>query len=164
MKLKNYALMAEIVGAVGVILSLVFVGIQVKDNSDILAAQAVFDLRESNSLMVRDLISNPELSEVIFRGHLDYESLTDAEIPRYDLWVGEVLTRRMTAWKYAEEGLLEAEEIRTWQASTCTILALPGVRTIWERGDDSWIRADFRVAVDRDCSEGTWDVPSYFRE
>ena len=162
MKLKKYALMAEIVGAAGVILSLVFVGIQVKDNSNILAAQAVFDLRESNSLMVRDLVTNRELGELIYRGHLDYESLTDEEIPRYTLWVGEVLTRRVTAWKYAEEGLLEAEEIKVWQDHTCQFLALQGPSIIWERHDG--FRADFRASVDRYCSEGTWSVPTPLRE
>ena len=163
MKLKNYALMAEIVGAVGIVLSLVFVGIQIKDNSDILAAQSVFDLRESNSLMVRDLITNRDLLEVITRGHLDYESLTDEEIPRYTLWVGEVLTRRMTAWKYAEEGLLEAEEIEAWQNHTCQFLALPGPSRIWEKGG-AWVRADFRASVEQVCSEGTWDVPIPLRK
>ena len=90
MKLQNYALIAEIVGAVGIVLSLVFVGIQIRDNSDILAAQAVFDLRESNSLMVRDLITDHEFSDVIRRGHVDYELLTDLDKWRYEIWVFEV--------------------------------------------------------------------------
>ena len=163
MKLKNYALMAEIVGAAGVILSLVFVGIQIKGNSDILAAQVVFDLRESNSLMVRDLVTNPELGELVYRGHLDYESLTDEEIPRYTLWVGEVLTRRLTAWKYAEEGLLEAEEIEVWQNHTCQFLTLPGPSKVWSQ-DGAWFRPDFRASVDQYCSKRTWDVPPALRK
>jgi len=164
MRLQNYALMAEIVGAVGVVLSLIFVGIQLKGNSDILAAQAVFDLRESNSLMVRDLISDPEFSDVIYRGYDDYELLTDLEKWRFEFWVTEVLTHRMTAWKYAEEGLLDAEEIETWQTSTCSILALPSARMVWEKGDDTWIRADFRASVERNCSEANWNVPAPFRQ
>ena len=164
MKLKNYALMAEIVGAFGIVLSLVFVGIQIKDNSDILAAQAVFDLRESNSLMVRDLITDHEFSDVILRGHNDYELLTDHEKIRYAVWVNEVLTHRMTAWKYAEKGLLDAEEIESWQNHTCQFLALPGPRMIWERPEEAWIRADFRASVERNCSEGTSVVPTPFRQ
>ena len=123
MKLKNYALMAEIVGGVGIVLSLVFVGFQIKGNSDLLSAQAVFDLRESNSLMSRDLVTNPELSEIVYRGDIDYESLAGVERWRYDFWVVEVLTHRMTAWKYGQEGLLDPEEIETWQKSTCLYLA-----------------------------------------
>ena len=162
MKLENYALMAEIVGGIGVVLSLIFVGVQVKGNADILEAQAVFDLRESNSLMVRDLIANAELSEMIYRGYDDYESLSDLEKWRFEFWVFEVLTHRMTAWKYAEEGLLDSEEIETWQNSTCSFLALPSVRIIWEK-QDTWLRADFRAFVEQLCSITTAIVPSPFR-
>lgn len=158
MKLQSYALIAEIVGAVGVVLSLVFVGIQLKDNTDILAAQAVFDLRESNSLMVRDLISDPEFSDVIYRGYYDYESLSELENWRFAFWVTEVLTHRMTAWKYEVEGLLDAEEIETWQNSTCGFLALRRARMVWDRGGP-WLRADFRASVEQTCSLTTTTVP-----
>jgi len=150
MKLKNYALMAEIVGGVGIVLSLVFVGFQIKGNSDLLSAQAVFDLRESNSLMSRDLVTNPELSEIVYRGDIDYESLAGVERWRYDFWVVEVLTHRMTAWKYGQEGLLDPEEIETWQKSTCLYLTDPGVRKVWEQ-EETWFRADFRAYVERSC-------------
>ena len=150
MKLKDYALMAEIVGGVGIVLSLVFVGFQIKGNSDLLAAQAVFDLRESNSLMARDLVTNTELSEMAYRGYNDYESLAGVERWRFDFWVIEVLTHRMTAWKYGQEGLLDPEEIETWQNSTCLYLANPGVRKVWEQ-DETWFRADFRAYVERSC-------------
>ncbi len=151
MKLKNYALMAEIAGGVAVILSLVFVGFQIKGSSDLLAAQAVFDLRESNSLMSRDLVTNAELSEMAYRGYNDYASLDGVEKWRFDFWVVEVLTHRMTAWKYGEEGLLDPEEMETWQSSTCSYLAkYPGARKVWEQ-DETWFRADFRAHVEQRC-------------
>ena len=150
MKLEKYALLAEIVGGAGVIVSLVFVGLQLKGNSDLLAAEAVFDLRDSNSFMSRDMITDSEFAEIVYRGYSDYESLTDIEKWRFEFWVEEVLTHRMTAWKYAEEGLLDAEEVETWQRSTCAYLANPGVRQFWSQ-DRTWLRVDFREYIDRLC-------------
>ena len=151
MKLQKYAFLAEIVGAVGIVVSLVFVGFQLKGNSDLLAAQAVFDLRDSNSFMSRDMVTNPEFAEIVYRGNYDDdESLTAVEKWRFDFWVEEVLTHRMTAWKYAEEGLLDPEEIESWQSVTCAYVAIPGVRKVWDRGG-TWLRADFRVYVERSC-------------
>ena len=150
-KLRKAALVAEIVGGAGVILSLVFVGVQLKGNADLLAAQAVFDLRESNSLMVRDLIGNPELADMLYRGYADRASLSEVERWRFDFWVNEVLTHRMTAWRYAEEELLDPEEIDSWQASTCLFLSeYEGAREVWDMGG-SWIRSDFRQHVDETC-------------
>ena len=149
--LRKAALVAEIVGGAGVILSLVFVGFQVKGNADLLAAQAVFDLRESNSLMARDLIADPELALLISRGYADRASLSDIETWRFDFWVTEVLTHRMTAWKYAEEELLDPEEIDSWETSTCSYLSrYEGARIVWDQGG-SWIRADFRRHVEETC-------------
>ncbi len=149
--LRKAALVAEIAGGAGVILSLVFVGFQVKDNADLLAAQAVFDLRESNSLMARDLIADPELADLIYRGYADRASLSDVEVWRFDFWVNEVLTHRMTAWKYAEEGLLDSEEIDSWESSTCFILSEhEGARIVWDQGG-SWIRSDFRRHIEETC-------------
>ena len=75
-RIEEVALIAEIVGGVGGILSLVFVGVQLRGNAAVLEARAVFELRESNSLMSRDLVSNTELSDMLYRGYNDYESLT----------------------------------------------------------------------------------------
>ena len=57
----------------------------------------------------------------------------------------------MTAWKYAEQGLLDPEEVETWQRSTCAYLANPGPRMVWEQ-DRPWIRDDFRAYVEQACS------------
>jgi len=152
MNLKKYALMAEIIGAGGVIVSLLFVGVQIKGNSDLLAAQTVLDLRDSNSIMSRDMITNSEFAEIVYQGtNIGFEALDDMQKWRFEFWVEEVLTHRMTAWKYAEQGLLDPEEVETWQRSTCAYLENPGPRAVWEQ-DRPWIRDDFREYVEQTCS------------
>lgn len=162
MNVRKAALIAEIIGGIGVIVSLLFLAFQVKSNSAVLAAQAVLQLRESNSLMARDLITDDELADVVYRGYEDYEALSDFERWRFEFWVTEVLTHRMTAWKYAQQGLLDPEEVQTWQASTCGLLALPSARLVWDK-HDPWIRPDFRADVERVCSQIDAIVPAPFR-
>ena len=149
-RIQEAALVAEVVGALGVVLSLVFVGIQLKGNSTLLEAQAVFELRESNSLMSRDMIGNDVLAELVYRGHDDYDSLTDFERWRYRFWVDEVLTHRMTAWKYSDQELLDAAEMESWRDATCDFVVLPGPRRVWGEGGP-WLRTDFREYVERTC-------------
>ena len=149
-RIQETALIAEIVGGVAVILSLVFVGVQVRRNAAVLGAEAVFEGRDANSKMSRDMLTNPEFSDIVFRGHNDYTSLTDLEKMRYGFWVEEVLTHRMTAWNYAEQGLLDEEEVESWQSATCVFLQYPGARIVWDQGEP-WFRADFRAAVERIC-------------
>ena len=150
-RLQEYALIAEIVGGAAVVVSLVFVGIQLRANANVLEAQAVFDLREANGSLVRDLTGNRELSEVLYRGYNDYASLSDLERWRFGLWVNEVLRIRLLAWEYGQRGLLEEEEFESWQTVTCDYLsAYPGARAVWDAGG-AYLRSDFRRQVQERC-------------
>jgi len=151
--IQKAALLAEVIGGIGVILSLIFVRIQLKGNSTVLEAQAVFDLREANGALVRDLVGNPELSGLMYRGYSDRNSLTEEERWRFDLWVNEVLRIRLMAWKYAEQGLLDAEEAGSWRDVTCEYLhSYLGARQVWE-GGGAYLRSDFRERVNTWCFE-----------
>jgi hypothetical protein len=153
-RIQNAALVAEIVGGIGVILSLIFVGVQLRGNAALLEAQAVFDLREANGLLVRDLTANPELSELLYRGYQGRAALTEVENWRFNLWVNEVLRIRLIAWKYAEQGLLDVEEAESWRAVTCEYLqAYPGAREVWNSGGP-YLRSDFRDQVNEWCFPG----------
>jgi hypothetical protein len=143
--------MAEIVGGAAVVVSLVFVGIQLRANANVLEAQAVFDLREANGSLVRDLTGNQELSEVLYRGYNDYSALSELERWRFGLWVNEVLRIRLLAWEYGQRGLLDEEEFESWQTVTCDYLdAYPGARAVWDNGG-AYLRGDFRRQVQERC-------------
>ena len=76
MKLKEWALVAEIAGAVGIIISLVFVGYQIKQgteetsqNTRAIEASAFQDLTSQILALNLSLIENPDLSEIFLNSH-----------------------------------------------------------------------------------------------
>ena len=70
LKLADWAATAEIVGTVAVVVSLLFVGMSVKQNTA--AVQAMNDnvLYEMTDTWYADIVTNPEVSELMIR----YES------------------------------------------------------------------------------------------
>ena len=78
MKLERWALIAEIVGGVAIVLSLIFVGLQVRQsaeqtalNTDAIRADAIQSLVGQISLQHTLMLENPQLAELrtrIFRG------------------------------------------------------------------------------------------------
>jgi hypothetical protein len=150
-RLQRAALIAEIVGGTAVVISLMFVGVQIRENANVLAAQAVFDLREANGSLVRDLTGNQELSEMLFRGYNDYSALSEVERWRFGLWVNEVLRIRLMAWEYGERGLLDQNEFDSWRDATCDYLrAYSWARMVWDSGG-AYLRTDFRERVQERC-------------
>ena len=78
-KLQEYALIAEIFGGIGIIASLIFVGLEINDNSKIAEINAFQDLVTEMMVLNRMQIENPNLRAVevkVFRGD---EILSDEE-------------------------------------------------------------------------------------
>lgn len=78
-KLQEYALIAEIIGGIGIIASLIFVGLEIHDNSRIAEINAFQDLVTEMMVLNRMQVENPELRAVevkVFRGD---EQLSDEE-------------------------------------------------------------------------------------
>ena len=78
-KLQEYALIAKIFGGIGIIASLIFVGLEINDNSKIAEINAFQDLVTEMMVLNRMQIENPNLRAVevkVFRGD---EILSDEE-------------------------------------------------------------------------------------
>lgn len=155
MKIQQAALVAEIVGAVAVVISLLFVGVQLRSNARVMEAQAVFELRQSIAALQRDLTTNAELSSFLYRAYNDYSSLSAEERFRFDLWVGNVLNTYVGAWKHGTLGLVDDEDLRSWDMTLCRFLERPGARVVWDEGRRDLHRADFRQHVESVCGLGS---------
>ena len=85
-RLEYVATVAEIVAAVGVMISVIYLAIQIDGSNKELRAQsyndAIANIHEPLELLVQDA----ELSEIIRKGNLDPDSLTDAELYRFLRW------------------------------------------------------------------------------
>ena len=94
MDLKKTALIAEIVGGIGIIVSILYLAFEVAENSkntDISNQIALMQLNSESRLAVATSV---ESADVLSRGSVEVDSLTDAEQERFyllaqhyfDLW------------------------------------------------------------------------------
>jgi len=82
-KLSDVAPVAEIVGALGIVMSLIFVGVQIRENTAAAraaASQAIFD---SSRGFLLDIALSDELSRIRRLGEADVSSLTPDEATRF---------------------------------------------------------------------------------
>jgi hypothetical protein len=110
-KLKEYALIAEIVGGIAIVLSLIFVGLQIKQNNELSLANSyrelLSDLNEVQSVMMTD--------ENIHRVWLSFlngeaETLSQSDYLRLRQTVGSLLRvyeSAFYAFNYSQLGLSE---------------------------------------------------------
>jgi hypothetical protein len=147
--IRKAALVAEVVGGLGVIVSLVFVGLQVRTNATAQEAQAILDLRLAMTQLQRELTATPEISDFLYRGINDYGSLTGPELFRFRQLVGNTLNTYAIAFEYGQLGRIDAEELAAWEQGICSVLSGPGAREVYR--DWTMIGDEFRAWVESSC-------------
>lgn len=132
-KLDYIATVAEIVAAVGVMISVIYLAIQIDAGNKELRAQSYNDALANMHEPLELLVQDRELSEIVRKGNLDPESLTEAERYRFLRW--HLL--RFDAYEYtyyANKSDSVTPELWHGMDSSFShdIREYPGIRQFWE--------------------------------
>lgn len=122
----------EIVGLVGIILSLIFLGYELKRSNDIAEAEAVATIYTMTNEMSLALAENPDLSRVFGQAQSDFSSLSPDD--RWTLYVllEYVINVNEAAWKYHDKGIINQEEADYYTQGLCRLIVLdPGLVEAW---------------------------------
>lgn len=135
MTLDHWASLSQIVGAVGVIASLIFVGLQIRDNSSAVrsaTAQAVHDNYASWYISLSD---NEAALATSAKGFVDLNSLSPAEKAQFVCTMMAFLSHSQNAFHQWKEGHLSDGLWAGWEALMMNLVNTPGGAAFWaERG------------------------------
>ncbi len=82
MKLERWALIAEIGGAVAVVLSVIYLAVQVSDNNRLLRSQAHYNGLELSQRPIEMLVDNERLAEIIVECDVDPSTVNSVDWER----------------------------------------------------------------------------------
>jgi hypothetical protein len=102
-----------------VVLSLLFVGYEIRQNTNISAAQAVFDLNEAGRQNLLMQVSDPEVATLVAVARNDPESMTEQQRYRYSRWVFSWLNLYESAWNHGQRGVISDEDMEGWRIDYC---------------------------------------------
>jgi hypothetical protein len=150
-KLKDYALIAEIIGALAVVISLIYVGISVNQNTDAVMVsnhQALIVMDQNTNGWIRDL----EFAEVIEDAMRGTAELSPGQLQQFQTYLAD----KFNAWEFAflthESGMMEDNIWLGWDGHYRTFLKQPGGRQFWGDGREGFSPA-FRVYLDTILTE-----------
>ncbi len=134
----------EFLGAIGVVVSLVYVAFQVRDNSKFvlentkaLLSTTEITSNDGNRELNLAYVQNPELVGLIVRG-MDAEELNESDAPRFAQWIRMIFEAHMTYFVQHDRGLTGDEVWDYWSRVFDRYCRRPGVIQRWQR-----IRGDF---------------------
>lgn len=114
MTLSEWASIAEIIGVILVVISLTFVALNIKHNTDALSGEndgAMFDVLREIGLVV---LQDEALSSIIERGRNDPTSLSSIEERRYMDWLSLHIDNWVRCIRREQKGLIRSDQTLNW--------------------------------------------------
>ena len=122
----------EIVGLVGIVVSLVFLGYELKRANDIAEAEAVAAIYSMTNEMGLAMAENPKLSRVFGQAQSDFGSLSRDDRWTFYVLIEYVINMNEAAWKYYDKGIINQEEARFHILGLCRLIGLdPSLIAAW---------------------------------
>ena len=151
----------QIVGAIGVVVSLIYVATEVRNSARATQLASRRSISEIFTLLSRQLAEHPDLRELYYRGLHDFESLEGAERVRFSALMGQSF-RLLEATYYGQsEGHVGERLWRGAEAALRDFSGYPGIQAWW-RTRSHWFSEDFANLVNQ--LQRTAKAPKLFGE
>jgi hypothetical protein len=146
--------LAELAGALGVILSLAYLAVQIRQNTKQMENSA----RAARGAAYQDALSNyqshlipialdAELTDIFLRGMKDYELLDEADAFRFNWLMGGYLTNLDNIFYQHQDGVVSADRWQSVQSQLRWFVEFPGFITWWTGFDKSTLSEDFITVI-----------------
>ena len=146
-----------LVANIGVVAGIVFLAIELQQNTDMMRAQTRQAISESSNIINTVISNDMEIAQVIAKGiRGDLEQSLTAEWGVFQAFVKIQLTNPENELYQYEQGLFEEDEFRARQQVLRRTMTNPSYRLVWEGSKETYSNG-FRESLDRILIEAESD-------
>ena len=149
MSLSDLANISEGIGGIAVVVTLIYLAIQIRQNTRMMRAAAHHSVNELGVHINLALGTDPEASRILQLGSANYAELDPHQRLMFHLMMRANFSGAEDFYIQTREGLLDAGMWDSRKLSMTRYLQQPGVQIWWERNSDLFSR-DFVIDLSRD--------------
>jgi hypothetical protein len=131
MNIESMANYADVVGGVAVIVSLIYVGIQIRRNTKSSQAQANQTAHESLANVSLEVAKDPDFTGFTRKGMIAFDELTEEEKFRFILFMVTVFRRFENIFYKYQKGFLDKELWEGYRQSMLLYFYTSGGQAFW---------------------------------
>ena len=154
--------MAEIVGAFAVVISLVYVGIQVNDSAGAVRSAAANDAAVATQNWYLQIGSNEQTSNLWWEAITSDVALSNEKEFQFLMMTHAAFLAFQNSFLLAKEGTIDPELRESITSAILGVKDLPGMIRYW-RQRKSYLHPDFVVYVDELFTRDTIDTVDIYR-
>jgi hypothetical protein len=147
LNLQDFESIAEIAGAVAIVVSLIYVGIQVRDSTLAVRSATATDASTAMSEHYLGIGTNAQATQVFLDGITDPDSLSREETAQFIYMIHGLFLKYQAAYYASEQGTLDIEMRESLVIPILGISKQPGFLKFWSQRRDMF-KASFRTFVD----------------
>jgi hypothetical protein len=141
------AALSQLAGAIAVVATLYYLARQVRESSKEARRNRWCELHNEISRVADSWAENDRLSDVVYRGFIDYGSLTPQERFRFYSSLFRLLRSFEALFQYSREGGVYGWGAEGFRKTMADILGFPGTKTYWDHRRH-WYSREFQAEVD----------------
>jgi hypothetical protein len=154
MKIERLRMLFEVVGLLAVVSSIVFLTLEVRQNTQTMQAAGIQDATNIARQQLLLLVADSDVHRIEMLGHENPDQLTPEELRRYvylnrSFWLG--MQGLFRQWQL---GVLPDAEWNVMSGVICRELANPGVQSNWPSQRNRLI-LEFVETVDARCADSS---------
>ena len=133
MTMLEWGALGELIGGLAIIVSLIYVGIQVKDSAGATRSAAANDASVSMQSWYLEMGSNREASDLWFNAMTSPEPLPTHEEFQFMMMMHAVLLGMQNSYLLSQEGTIDAEFREATTTAVVAVKDLPGLERYWRQ-------------------------------
>ena len=148
MDLQDLGSIGEMIGAVAVVVSLIYFAVQIRQNTNAVAANTQQGLMDAVSTIQASLSEHPDLPGLFLKANANPDDLTPEEDVRIDFLAARIFGQYETAFIFYRKQLMEPDLWQPWDNGFAELVRVPALRKYWNE-HRQWHSEAFRAHVDQ---------------
>ena len=132
MTLNDLANIGQVIGAIAVVISLIYVALQIRQNTNAVRSATAQTVHEHFANWYHLIAADAELSRIAASGLRDYASLSEQERVRFIAAFMSFLSYSQNAFLKWRQGLLAPALWTGWEQVILNLLGAPGGAALWK--------------------------------
>ena len=161
--IQDFGSAGEFIGSIVVLVTLIILVVQVRTARTEISSQMAREFKRHNNNAFHQLTQNKELLNIYVQAQGDYESLTDVEKVRWQLWLFTWITQTEDGSIARRVGIANMDWVDRYITGVALTLRSEGGKEVWPRLR-GFFDSEFVEAVDRAITADTTTSMQQFLE
>jgi hypothetical protein len=153
MSLQDLGSLGELISAVAVVVSLLYLAVQIRQNTRSVRSSTFQSAVRDTTEIIDPMIHYPELNRIWYDGVHDFDSLSTEDRRRFAAYMTSTLRRLENLVYQTNEGTLAPESWEGVRANFKNTFSYPGTLVWWKRARHLFNR-QLQEFIDNELSDG----------